>query len=313
MGLWPKLGMLLLCGCCLLLPLPGSARAEGQLRWFAQPEGVQGSPTPYGDNVSAGAYVQAGDARIYYESYGEGQPLFVFHGGGVGSPYELGQMIDALRGRFRVIVVSTRGHGRSEIGHSPLSYEQKATDMLAVMRRVTDRPAPVLGFSDGAYTAFKLAVMFPEAVERIVAIGAGTLRAGYFSPGIRVEDLERIDPAYIAQMRRLLPEPERLQEFLTAYMTFWSGMHVGREVFGAIACPVLLVAGDEDDHAPLLTMVEAHQMIPNSRLCIVPKAWHTAFLDDFPLTWTAVSRFFGADPATLEPSRKLVQNDLPRK
>ena len=48
----------------------------------------------------------------------------------------------------------TRGHGRSEIGHSPLTYEQKAEDMLAVIKEITNEPAVLLGFSDGAYTAY---------------------------------------------------------------------------------------------------------------------------------------------------------------
>ncbi|SEA10279.1 hypothetical protein [Selenomonas ruminantium] len=34
-------------------------------------------------------------------------------------------------------VKSIGGHDRSEIGHSPLTYEQKAEDMLAVMKAVT--------------------------------------------------------------------------------------------------------------------------------------------------------------------------------
>ena len=290
--------------------LAGSALADEArpLRWFTQPPDVAGSAVPYGDNPAVGRYVQADDAKIWFEIYGEGRPLFVFHGGGVGSPYELGRMLDELRKHFQLVVVSTRGHGRSEIGSKPLGYEQKADDMLAVMRAVTDKPAPVLGFSDGAYAAYKLAAMHPEAVERIAAIGAGALEPGAFPPEMRVEDMEKIDRAYVDQLRRLMPEPERLQEFWTAYMTFWSRMRVGEEVFGAIRCPVLLLSGDEDDHAPILNMLAAHQMIPNSRLCIVPKAWHTAFLDNFPVTWAAVEPFLLAELNTLQPAKKLEQN-----
>lgn len=281
-----------------------------QLRYFAQPEDTEGSAVPYGDNLPHGSRIKAGDAQIYYEVYGEGRPLFVFHGGGVGSPYELSALIDQFRKDFKVIVVSARGHGRSEIGRTPLTYKQKAEDMLAVMREVTDEPAVLFGFSDGAYTAYKVAATAPERVERIIAIGAGTLKPGHFKPELPVEALEQMDKAYVDQMRRLMPEPERLQEFLTAYMTFWSRMRIGRELFGAIRCPVLLLAGDEDDHAPIASMVQAHQMIPNSRLCIVPKAWHPAFLDNFPVTWAAIREFLYADPASLVPAKKLPQNDI---
>ena len=41
--------------------------------------------------------------------------------------------------RYLPQVKSIGGHGRSEIGHSPLTYEQKAEDMLAVMKAVTSQ------------------------------------------------------------------------------------------------------------------------------------------------------------------------------
>ena len=46
------------------------------IRYFMQAPEAQGSDTPYGNNTVAGHYVQAGDARIYYEIYGKGKPLF---------------------------------------------------------------------------------------------------------------------------------------------------------------------------------------------------------------------------------------------
>lgn len=261
------------------------------LRYFTQPDDVAGSDTPYGDNKAAGEYVQSGDAKIYYETYGSGAPVFIFHGGGVGSPYELGKIIDELRKKYKVVVVSSRGHGHSEIGHSPISLEQKAADMLAVIRKITDRPVPVLGFSDGAYTAYKLAATHPEAVEKLVAIGAGTLKPGFFPKSISLKELEKMDPDYVRQMRSLMPEPERLQEFLNNYMTFWNKAEIGTDLLTQIHCPALLVGGDRDSHAPPDTVLEAAELIPDSRLCIVPGAGHAAFLDNFPVTWTAIDHF----------------------
>lgn len=105
-----------------------------------------------------------------------------------------------------------------------------------------------------------------------------------------------------------MPEPERYQEFCTNYMNFWSKMEVGEDFLRTIECPVLLIAGDEDDHAPLVTMVEAEQYIPKSSLCIVPKAWYTAFLDNFDVTWKAVEQFLQTDKAKLIGSRKVEYN-----
>ena len=284
--------------------------ASQELRYFLQPEGVAGSSIPYGANTTVGNFAVSADASIYYETYGKGEPLVVLHGGAVGSAYELGTLIDRLRETFTVIVVSTRGHGRSEIGTEPLSIEQKVRDVLAVIDAAAGkRPVRILGFSDGAYTALMLASLHPERVERIAAIGAGTLKPGFFTAGtLRVSDIEKADKAFVDQQRGLMPEPDRLQEFWTAYMDFWSKTEVGKELLSAIRCPVLLIAGDEDDHAPAATVLQAHAWIPNSRLCIVPKAWHAAFLDNFAVTWAAIEPFMSAKASALEPSRKVPMN-----
>ena len=299
----------MMLGTALTFGTAVEAVSAPAMRYFMQQPGVQGSTTPYGNNKKAGHYVQAGDAKIYYEVYGKGKPLFVFHGGGVGTPYEMGQLIDKLRQNYQVIAVSTRGHGRSEIGHSPLTYEQKAQDMLAVMKAVTNKPAILLGFSDGAYTAYKVASMYPERVDRVIAIGAGTLKKGFFSGEMKVEDLAKIDAQFIEQQKKIMPEPERFQEFCTNYMKFWSQMEVGEDFLKTIQCPVLLIAGDEDDHAPMVTMVEAEQYIPKASLCIVPKAWHSAFIDNFPVTWTAMQQFLKADSSKLTGSKKVAYNN----
>ena len=308
-----KMIPILLISCLLSLTeiLESETADAASVRYFMQVEYANGSETPYGNNPSVGHYAQADDAKIYYEVYGKGKPIVVLHGGGVGTPYEMGAMIDNLRRDYQVVVVSTRGHGRSEIGHKPLTYEQKANDVMAVIRAVGRMPVSIIGFSDGAYTAYKVASMYPQATERMVAIGAGTLSPGYFQAGtLNVSDMEKIDAAFIEQQKKIMPEPERLQEFWTDYMEFWSKMNAGEELFSTIKCPVLLIAGDEDDHAPIATMMEAHQMIPNSRLCIVPKAWHTAFLDNPAVTWAAIDGFLRSGLSKLSPSKKVEYNAM---
>ncbi|MBQ6757968.1 MAG: hypothetical protein IJP42_02635, partial [Selenomonadaceae bacterium] len=77
------------------------------MRYFLQGD-KSGSSTPYGDNFKVGQYVQAGNAKIYFEVYGAGEVILILHGGGVGSPYELGKILDALKENHKLIVMSTR-------------------------------------------------------------------------------------------------------------------------------------------------------------------------------------------------------------
>lgn len=268
----------------------------------------QGSATPYGDNEAAGQYQQCGDVKLWHEVYGEGRPLFVFHGGGVGSPYEIGQLIDSLRAQrqFKVYVVSTRGHGRSEIGDKHMSLEQRAEDFAQLIKALEPgRKVSLVGFSDGAYSSMSVAVHYPELVERVVAIGAGTLKAGYMSADADVSAFEKADKRFNDQEMRLMPEPQRWQEFFADYMGYWHRLSLGSEFFGKIECPILFMVGDEDDHAPVQTVVDAYFMAPQSQLSVIPKAWHTCFLDNFEATWSAMKQFVTQDINNLEGSTKV--------
>ncbi|MCR5537288.1 MAG: alpha/beta hydrolase [Succinivibrio sp.] len=293
---------------CLLTACPLSGLAS-ELCYFTQGSKAAPSSIPYGNNPEQGHYVTAEDAKLYYEVYGEGSPVYVLHGGGVGTPFEMGALIDYLRAQHQVIVLSSRGHGRSQIGHSALTFEGKAEDVLAVFRQMGTDKAILVGFSDGAYTALKFASLYPDKVDRVIAIGAGTLRKGFFSGELNLDELEKIDSRFVQQQLKIRPEPERWQEFASAYMRFWSQMEVGAELFGSILAPVLLIVGDEDDHAPVKTVLEAHQLLQNSRLCVVPHAWHTAFLDNFEVVRAAIADFLSKSAAQTSGSKKLSANN----
>ena len=54
------------------------------------------SKIPYGNNPKVGHYANAGDAKIYYEVYGKGEPFVLLHGGIFGATIEMAQLIDSL-------------------------------------------------------------------------------------------------------------------------------------------------------------------------------------------------------------------------
>ncbi|MBR0289340.1 MAG: alpha/beta hydrolase, partial [Selenomonadaceae bacterium] len=121
-------------------------------------------------------------------------------------------------------------------------------------------------------------------------------------------ELEKFDEQFFAEQRKIRPEPERWEEFMRDYMKFWNRQSFGTETFRKIKCPVLLMVGDEDDHAPVITVLAAHQMIENSRLCVVPKAWHSEFLDNYDVTATVLNQFIESPLKNLVPSKKVDYN-----
>lgn len=273
------------------LQAQGQQQAQARLRHF-----MQAGPSPvnaiqYGNNPAAGHYVNAGDARMYYEVYGKGKPVVLLHGGIFGSTYEMYPFIDSLSKQYQVMAVSTRGHGKSELGKDAISYEQKANDVMAVINAMTKDSVVVIGFSDGGYTGFKLASMYPGRIKKLVAIGATELYPGLRNFGFDVKQAFALDSAYWKQQYNLMPEPQRLQEMFTLLGNMYNQLTLGKDFFQTIQCSVLVMAGDRDQSNPPQRVVSTAGTIPHSQIAIIPNCTHTAFLENFPAVWTCIVPF----------------------
>ncbi len=258
---------------------------------FMQKASSPADETQYGNNPKAGHYANAGDAKIYYEVYGKGQTIVVLHGGIFGCTYEMHQFIDSLSKNYQVIAVSTRGHGKSELGTETITYEQKATDVMSVINAVTKDSVIVLGFSDGGYAGYKLASMYPGKVKKLIAIGATELYPGLRDFAFDAKQALALDSAYWKQQFKLMPEPQRLPEMFAKLGNMYNHLTLGKDFFQTIQCPVLVMAGEKDQANPPQRVIETAQMIPHSQAGIIPNCTHGVFLENFPAVWTSVIPF----------------------
>lgn len=107
-------------------------------------------------------YVENAGARIWYTAYGLGAPVILLHGG-LGNSGNWGYQVPALVDQgYRAVLIDSRGHGRSTRDAQPYSYEQMASDVLAVMDTLHLEKPALVGWSDGACTALVLAAKHPE-------------------------------------------------------------------------------------------------------------------------------------------------------
>ena len=67
----------------------------------------------YGDNSAAGHYLSTRGFKLYYETYGQGEPLLLLHGNG-GSIESMANQIPFFSSHYKVIALDTRGHGKSK-------------------------------------------------------------------------------------------------------------------------------------------------------------------------------------------------------
>ena len=251
---------------------------------------------PYGNNPAAGHYFNVGDAKLYYEVYGKGKPIVLMHGGVYGYIDEFQPFIDNLVKDYQVICIATRGHGKSEIGNTPFTYNQRAEDAYKVIRSITKDSVLVLGFSDGAFGALKLAALHPELVKKLIAIGCGDYplsdkREKYnYTP----EGLMKSDSAFFAGRLALMPEPKRWKEMLEKNNKMYNEDFVSTETFEKIKCPSLIMAGDRDDGNTPENVVKCYKAIHTAQLAIIPGCWHVVFYCNFPAVWAAVDPFLKA-------------------
>ncbi|EJP76117.1 MULTISPECIES: alpha/beta fold hydrolase [Campylobacter] len=269
---------------------------EAKHHYFAQTSKSYQSKNDYGNNEAVGHYVNSKDTKIYYEIYGKGSPIVLLHGGLVGSPADMSELADKLREDRKVILVATRGHGRSQIGGVVPSFEQKADDVSAVLDDLGISRSDIIGFSDGAYTAYLFAKKYPQKVRNLIAIGAGVWEKG-FVQGSRAEmktfeDLKNLDKRYWnEQLDGVRPEPERILLWFEQVMEYYDSASVGEEVFKNVNARTLMIVGEKDANAPLDTVIAAYEMLPNAQLGIVPNAPHPVLLTDFDIVWPMISKF----------------------
>jgi len=106
----------------LMAVLPANA-AE---RWETLP------PTPSPIPAERSGRVNANGISIYYAVYGRGSPVIMLHGG-LGNSDWWGNQIPALKPHHTVILMDSRGHGRSTRDARPYSYDLMADDVVALL------------------------------------------------------------------------------------------------------------------------------------------------------------------------------------
>lgn len=249
---------------------------------------------PYGNNPEAGNYFDAGGVKLYYEIYGQGNPILMLHGGVFGYIDEFSGLIDKLSENNRVICLATRGHGKSYIGNEKFTYEQRAKDAYTLLQHLKIDTTIVLGFSDGALSALKMASIYPNAVKKVIAIGVGDSpkddleekSASYNSKNLLAKHNKRF-----TKLLKLMPEPDRWDTSLEFANYLYNEDYVSTETHTKIKCPVLLINGENDVYFSVDDVVKCYKAIPSAQLAIIPGCHHVVFWCNFQAVWECIKKF----------------------
>ncbi len=187
-----------------------------------------------------GQYITANNIRIYFETYGSGDPVLVLHGG-LGCIEGMQHQIRALAGRHFVIAADSRGHGRSADNGEPLSYKLMADDMVGLLDALKMQRTDVVGWSDGGIIALDLAMHYPERVRKIVAIGANYDVAGLVDPPAAAES-----PPPPGTCQDGQNAAQRLSIYRKVIKLWQTEPRYSLDDLAKIKAPTLIIAGEFD-------------------------------------------------------------------
>jgi pimeloyl-ACP methyl ester carboxylesterase len=220
-----------------------------------------------------GKYIDVNGVKLYYEIYGEGEPLLMIHGnGGSFSCFE--NQVAAFSQHFKVVLVDCRGRGNSSYQKGvELTFDLQVEDINVFLNKLNIQKTNILGWSDGGIIGLLLAIKHPEKVDKLVSSGANIFPEG----ALHQEELKKwtldLESKNVNHENDLTIDLNNLD--LNYPNLAYSDLNV-------IKSRTLIIAGDHDEIKSEHT-VKIFESIPNAQLAILPNSSHSALIENSKL------------------------------
>ena len=234
-------------------------------------------------------------AELYYETHGEGPPLFLVAGlGGDGRFW--GDNVAALAGKFTVVVHDHRGTGRSTLSRIDYSVGQRADDALQLIEALGYDKVYWCGHSTGGAMGQVLAIEHPARIDRLVLSATWAKTDAFFRRLFEVRALMLSElgpvaylrssalalntPAWVrdhdadlaaaeAKAAETIPIPEIVLSRIAAIMA-----HDRRDQLQRVRAPTMAICARDDTVTPLYFTEELVRLIPGARAYVLPDGGH---------------------------------------
>lgn len=237
---------------------------------------------------------------ISFEDVGAGRPVVLGHSFLCSGKMWRAQ-VPALAGKYRVLNLDFRGHGRSgEVPHSFSLYDA-VSDVEAVLDALGIEKAVWCGLSVGGMVALRAALTCPHRVEGLILMDTD---AGAEHPSRKLRNnlmgrgaqLLGIGP-FLSPIARLMFGATTLRQN-PALVREWKGafsrVHLPSILLGLealmkrdslladlaqIRVPSLVLVGEEDRSLPPPLSRQIHDLLPDAELVQIPGAGHLSALE----------------------------------
>jgi pimeloyl-ACP methyl ester carboxylesterase len=261
---------------------------------------------------------RVGDIRMYYRTEGYGTPLVLIMGFSANSDWWPPGLVDALAGRYRLILLDNRGAGRTGEGKRPFTIPLMAADTVGLLNALGLAAAHVFGVSMGGMIAQELALRYPRRIRKLVLgctscgtrgalfdIQRGRLWWDYLTqPRVRSRKLLTnlmFSPEYLSrdgealrrfgQRSRIAPMPIRIQlKQIAAMLGFDTYDRLPR-----LQAPTLVMTGTRDFMAVPRNADILARRIPGARLVKLEDCGHAFIAEAEDQTVRHISSFLDRD------------------
>jgi 4,5:9,10-diseco-3-hydroxy-5,9,17-trioxoandrosta-1(10),2-diene-4-oate hydrolase len=245
--------------------------------------------------------------RVHYQFSGAGRPLLLLHGL-VGSGRNWQRNIGFLSRYASVYAVDLFNMGESErVPGLDASLEATADRLIALMNALGLHAADIAAHSHGGAIAMMLAARHPKRVRKLILFApanpfcdAGRHLIRFYNSAVggwfarRVPSLPRLlhatalarmygDPTRVAdgQLETYttgLRVPGTMDHLLQVLARWYDDMRLLRSAMKGLAGkPALLIWGDRDRAVLLPSAQSLQQVMPKSKLLVIPGAGHLPF------------------------------------
>ncbi len=245
-------------------------------------------------------FVRVDNLNFAYERIGDGPPLLLIAGFGCDRSFWKRHQVEPFAERYEVIIYDNRGIGDSDLSPVPYDMCRLTEDAVELLDALNIDRAHVVAPSMGGMIALELAIRYPLQVRSLMLSGSAARSDGWivakqrfyarlaeivsseadfneikaqfnalflFSPPF-YEDPAALD-RYLDLARLSAPPMEAFLAQSQAIAAFDVRAELHR-----IACPTLLLVGEDDMVIPRRFSEELATLIPGAELEVLPGVGH---------------------------------------
>jgi pimeloyl-ACP methyl ester carboxylesterase len=223
-----------------------------------------------------------GDINLYYAIFNKegNDPVILLHGGMISSDY-WGFEVPLLSKTHKVIIVDSRGHGRSTMSNLPLSFSLMASDILQLMDYLKIKKASIVGWSDGGIIGLVLAIQNPERINKLFTFGANYNLSGYKSEPPDTAMAALFMARVQANYRKLSPTPDNFAGLRKALGKMYSAEpDLKPAEIKTIKAPTVIAFGQYEQFIKRDHFQNLAQLIPGAKIVMLPNVSHGGPLQD---------------------------------